>query len=433
MSYQETIVLSLGGSLIVPKEGIDTNFLASFNKFVRREIATKNRRFFIICGGGQTTRLYQQAATTVVSKLPDEDKDWLGIHATRLNAHLIRTIFKDIAHPRIIDKYDRKTNVEGYPVVVCSGWRPGWSTDYCAVMVAKNWEAKTIINLSNIDKVYDKDPRQFSDARPIDKITWSNFQRLVGDKWTPGLNMPFDPIASKLARQLGLMTIILNGKNIQNLTNAIEGKKFTGTVITAFTVDTSFYDREYYAGDKHVKAPTLMHKLLPVRSLYRALFIKLRLNPQKVLDVGCGLGHTIGWLRRLGIEAYGLEISHYALKQALPHIKPYLKYGDIRSIPYPDRTFDLVTTFDVLEHVHEEDISQAVAECQRVSSKYILHKIYTQENSWLSYFYGSDLSLVSVYSKNWWEKLWQRLKYKIVSKHWFWLPDAFDTSFLLKK
>lgn len=233
MSYHETIILSLGGSLIVPNGGIDTQFLTNFNNFVRKQIADKKRRFFIICGGGSTTRHYQQAAMEVVHEpLADEDKDWIGIHSTRLNAHLIRTIFRDVAYSHIFKHYDRDYDIKDEPVIVCSGWKPGWSTDYCAVLVAEKHGAKTLLNLSNIDKVYDRDPRKNPDAKPLVKIRWRDFEKLVGDKWVPGLNAPFDPIATKKAKHLGLKVIILNGKNIYNLEAAIEGKEFIGTTIT---------------------------------------------------------------------------------------------------------------------------------------------------------------------------------------------------------
>lgn len=232
MGYHETIILSLGGSLIVPNGGIDTQFLTNFNHFVRKQIAEHQRRFFIICGGGATTRNYQKAAIEVVHQpLADEDKDWLGIHSTRLNAHLIRTVFRDIAYHRIFKHYDSDYDIKDEPVVVCSGWKPGWSSDYCAVLVAEKHAAGKLLNLSNIDKVYDRDPRKFPDAKPLTKIRWSEFEKLVGKKWIPGLNAPFDPIATQKAKKLGLTVIILNGKNIYNLEAAINGHDFIGTTI----------------------------------------------------------------------------------------------------------------------------------------------------------------------------------------------------------
>lgn len=434
MSYNETIVLSLGGSLIVPKTGIDTQFISLFSKFIRDQIANKKRRFFIICGGGSTARYYIDAATGVLKKsIKDEDKDWLGIHSTRLNAHLIRTIFRDIAYPRIFKHYDKEYDIQDEPVVICSGWQPGWSTDYCAVLVAEKFAAKTIINMSNIDQVYDKDPRKFKDARPIDKIGWDDFEVLVGDKWIPGLNTPFDPIATQLAKKMNLNVIILNGKNIRNLEAAIEGKKFLGTVIAPFKIDASFYDRKYYLGDKHTSGASIFFYFTLWRAFLYSLFIKFFVRPRSVLDVGCGLGAVVYYLRKLGIEAHGLEISEYALKNALLPARKYLKYGDIRGIPFPDNSFDLVMTQNVLEHIHAEDIPKSIAECTRITRKYQLHRIYTKENTFLHRLYGTDLSKVSVFDSAWWERIWLAHQLTRVSRWLPRLPQAFETFYLLQK
>jgi uridylate kinase len=145
----------------------------------------------------------------------------------------VRTILRDIAYPRIFKHYDNNYDIGREPVIVCSGWKPGWSTDYCAVLVAQKYGAKKIFNLSNIDKVFDKDPRKFPDAHPIDSIRWNEFEKLVGDKWSPGLNSPFDPIATQTAKKLGLTVIILNGRNIYNLEAAINSKTFRGTTISS--------------------------------------------------------------------------------------------------------------------------------------------------------------------------------------------------------
>ncbi|MDO8639647.1 MAG: UMP kinase [bacterium] len=229
---RKRIVISVGGSLIVPNGGVDTKFLSDLNAFIRDELAkNKNRQFFLIVGGGATTRHYQSAAQAVLSqKVTHDDLDWLGIHATRLNSHLIRTIFCDLAHPYILKHYEIIRKVEE-PIVVGSGWRPGWSTDFCAVMACEDYNVKTVINLSNTAKVYDKDPNKFKDAKPIDKISWADFRKLVGDKWTPGMHVPFDPIAAKKAEELKIKVVILDGSNFENLQNYLEGKKFIGTVI----------------------------------------------------------------------------------------------------------------------------------------------------------------------------------------------------------
>ncbi len=228
---KHTFILSLGGSLVVPNGGIDTMFLASFNTFIRQQISSKKRRFFIVVGGGSTARHYSDAGEDIIKhELTPEDLDWLGIHATRLNAHLVRTIFRDIAHAHVLKHYEiiRKADE---PVVVAAGWKPGWSTDYCAVTLCQDYGIFTVVNMTNIDRVYDKDPRKYPDAKPLEAVSWKTYRKLTGDRWVPGLNMPFDPVASKLASELGVTVKILNGKDLDNLARALDGKSFVGTTI----------------------------------------------------------------------------------------------------------------------------------------------------------------------------------------------------------
>ncbi|MBU1956093.1 UMP kinase [Patescibacteria group bacterium] len=226
---QEVIIVSLGGSIIIPGK-IDFNFLKKFRVLILKYLK-QGKKFFIVTGGGSTARHYQQSASKVIS-LTKNDLDWLGIHGTKINAHLLRTIFRQQAYPKIITNPTKaKTNIKT-PIVIASGWKPGWSTDFVAVKLAQTYKAKTILNLSNLSFVCDKDPKKFKDAKPIKKINWQNFRKLVGNKWDPGLNLPFDPIASMLAEKLNLTVVILKGTDIKNLDSFLNNKIFKGTVIT---------------------------------------------------------------------------------------------------------------------------------------------------------------------------------------------------------
>ncbi len=226
----ERIIISLGGSLLVP-ESIDDVFVANFKKFIIAHIK-KGYRFILVTGGGRTARKYIESAATV-TKINDEDRDWLGIHATRMNAHLVRTIFREYAHPRInTNPHDLEDFYSApEPILVAAGWRPGFSTDFDAVVLGKYLGVKRIVNLSNIERVYDKDPRHNSDAKPFDRLTWKEFRKIVGKKWNPGMNVPFDPIASAMADEEGMEVAIMNGGDLGNVTGYIAGKKFVGTLI----------------------------------------------------------------------------------------------------------------------------------------------------------------------------------------------------------
>ncbi|KKQ01590.1 MAG: Aspartate/glutamate/uridylate kinase [Candidatus Roizmanbacteria bacterium GW2011_GWA2_36_23] len=440
LSHQEPpIILSVGGSLVVPNGGIDFKFLSQLNHFIRKQVA-EGKRFFLVIGGGKIARHYRDAGKSVIGSITDEDLDWIAIHATRLNAHLLRTIFQDIAHPRIIENYDKKLINWKEPLVVGAGWKPGWSTDYDAVVLAKDYGGHLIVNLSNIDWVYDKDPNKYKNAKPIEKITWEEMEKLVGNKWTPGLNAPFDPIATSLAKKHNLTVIVTNGKDFINLDNILRGEKFKGTVITPFTFDVGFYDREYYIGKKggHIfpYAESLVGKIFhTLVAIYRAILIKITVNPKSCLDVGCGTGRLIGILRFFGIDAYGIDVSKHAIELASKAVKPFLKTGDITNLPFKDSQFDLVISYDVLERIERSNLKKALEETIRVSKKYVFHKIFTKENIWYKVFHRRDISMVSFFPEKYWQKLFSSVENAVLiqDEMRIRLPSFFETKFLLKK
>jgi uridylate kinase len=226
----ETVVMSVGGSLIVPDQ-IDILFLSKLKNLVETQIASTGRRFIIIAGGGKTARRYQDAAGAV-SNLNPEDLDWMGIHATRLNGHLLRTIFRDIAHPVMTTNPDDIIDVpKSAKLIIAAGYRPGASTDLRAVQIASHCSATKLINLSNIDYVYTADPRKDPEATPIIETSWSEFRKLIPETWSPGLSSPFDPIAAREAERLGIEVAIINGETPTEIENYLNGKEFIGTVI----------------------------------------------------------------------------------------------------------------------------------------------------------------------------------------------------------
>jgi uridylate kinase len=236
---KETIIISLGGSLVAPGE-IDINLLKDFKRVLKKHLGTK--RFFILVGGGKICRVYQKALLEFGAK--ETDRDWIGINISKLNAEVVKQLFSDYSYQKIIADPNKKVKTTK-DIVVGAGWKPGWSTDYDAVLMAKTHKIKTIINLTNVDYVYDlpalptgqagdrqaKIPPDFTNAKALKEVDWKSFQRIVGDKWTPGLSMPFDPRASKLAGRLKLKVIMINGNKIERLEDFLNSKPFIGTVI----------------------------------------------------------------------------------------------------------------------------------------------------------------------------------------------------------
>lgn len=224
---RRTYVLSLGGSLIVPDD-VNYKFIKLFKALIIKKIKN-NGRFIIVCGGGGLNRRYNEAAK-MIKTMTNEELDWIGIYTTRYNAEFIRIMFGKFAHSKIATDPHRKFDTKK-AIIIGAGYKPGWSSDYDAVYLAKTYGSRSVVNLSNIDYVYDKDPNKFSDAVPIKEMGWKNFRKIVGNKWEPRMNKPFDPIASREAQKLGLKVTILNGKNLDNLERYLDDKNYIGTNI----------------------------------------------------------------------------------------------------------------------------------------------------------------------------------------------------------
>jgi uridylate kinase len=245
-----TTVLSLGGSIVAP-ETPDSEFVASFVALVAEHLAfDKARRLIIVVGGGGPARQWQKSYREIVARTPmgaahapdvarPEDvarledanaQDWIGIMATRLNAQLVKAALGGLCPQEVVIDPSAVTIFRGR-ALVAAGWKPGFSTDFDAVLLAERFGANRVLNLSNIEKVYTDDPRKSPAARPIDAISWADFRSLVGDEWSPGKHAPFDPIASKKASEIGLEVICAAGKDLANLRAILGGSAFTGTVI----------------------------------------------------------------------------------------------------------------------------------------------------------------------------------------------------------
>jgi uridylate kinase len=226
-SGQAWVIISLGGSLLYPKDQ-DSEYIQRFVSLIKSKLSTSN--FAIITGGGYLARKYQQDLHESGIVVTSDALDLVGIKATRENAKVVLGVFGDVAEPEIFMDPHTPT-LTGKSVLVGGGFRPGHSSDGAAVVLAQTLGAKKLINLSNIDYVYTADPRTNPDAVKIEKSNWADFRKLLPTEWSPGVNAPFDPVAAKMAEDMGLEVAVMNGKNLENLSAYLDGKEFVGTVI----------------------------------------------------------------------------------------------------------------------------------------------------------------------------------------------------------
>ena len=225
-------VISLGGSIVAPDKP-DTKFLKAFYQAIVQFLEENpEKKLILVTGGGAPARIYQNALKAVRDDNATSVLDWIGIRATHLNGMLVKAVLASYAPDSLVLDPTGDITFSGR-VLVAGGWKPGFSTDTDAVLLAKRFSAKTVINLSNTKMIYTDDPRKNPDAKPIERISWEDFRKMVGDEWVPGKNVPFDPVASKLAQEAGLEVIAADGRDLENTLAILEGKSFTGTLIGA--------------------------------------------------------------------------------------------------------------------------------------------------------------------------------------------------------
>lgn len=89
----------------------------------------------------------------------------------------------------------------------------------------------------------------------------------------------------------------------------------------------------------------------------------------RILDVGCAKGFMLYDFQLLMPQARlaGIDVSEYAIEHAKEEVRPFVQVADARSLPYPDRSFDLVISINTVHNLDLEDCKQAIREIERVS------------------------------------------------------------------
>jgi len=228
MDKKESIVISLGGSMVVPNIP-DHDFIIKFRDLIIDWVKNHNKRFFIIVGGGKTCRVYNEALSKTIDATTEE-LDWLGIYATHLNAELVLLSFRGFAPKEIVTDPSVIPNLTE-DVIIGAGWKPGCSTDLDAILTANEVGAKKVINLSNIDYVYDSDPKTNPNAKKFENVSWGEYRSCIPSDWKSGMNTPFDPTSSKKAEESGIEVAFMAGADLKSLENYLNGLPFIGTTI----------------------------------------------------------------------------------------------------------------------------------------------------------------------------------------------------------
>lgn len=227
----KTCVFSIGGSILCP-DGPSTDFIDKLCA-VLREVLAGDTRIALIVGGGSIAREFQKVLRVLHPNCSSVGLDYVGIEATRLNANLLAAnLGLSLPVPRSPEALVKS----GGRCMVMGGWKPGFSTDMVALCVAELLGVPMLCNLTNVDKVYDKDPRKHPDAKAFGTMNWNEYCTLFSlDAWEPGMNAPFDPVAAQRARDLSMKVCIANAQDPGIIKNIVDGNINNDTVGTVIS------------------------------------------------------------------------------------------------------------------------------------------------------------------------------------------------------
>lgn len=224
----EPVVLSLGGSVLIEDEG-DTSYLRKLAKILIGVSA--NCKLYIVTGGGKTARYYINVGRELGA---DESfLDEMGIEVTRLNARLVIVALGDRAYHVPPKNYDEALHAgRTHSIVVMGGVSPGITTDAVSALLAERVRAKRLINATSVDGAYTSDPAKDPEAVKIPKMTHKELVALVSA--TPsgaGPNTVFDPVGARILERSKISLAIVAGRDLANLRDALEGRRFKGTIV----------------------------------------------------------------------------------------------------------------------------------------------------------------------------------------------------------
>ena len=221
------VSISLGGSLLTRGKPAET-----FAKYAEtmRALKARGHTLIVVCGGGRRARDWIRIARELGADNYTQDR--LGIHATHLNALLLIAALGEVAHPHVHRRGSEIRRNLGDRILVGGGHLPGSSTDYRAVLFAEAAGADLIINATDVDGVYDRNPEKNPDAIKLDEITYSQLEEIVrgSAEQEPGKYTLFDLKAVRRAKKLKIPLLFIDGSDPREIERAVEGDH-RGTVV----------------------------------------------------------------------------------------------------------------------------------------------------------------------------------------------------------
>lgn len=223
------IILKIGGSILFDGDQINTSLIKEIADMINR-LRNADHAIGVVVGGGTPARKYSNAAKELGAT--HSFQDILGIEAAKQNARLLIAAL-DQAYPQPPTNYYELTQVSAtHDLVIVGGFQPGQSTNAVAALFAEQIKADYLFNLSNVDKVYNKDPSVYEDAKPFDNISYDQFTKsIINNEQLPGKYALFDHLGLEIVKRSKIKLVFINGTKPDFVIDVLEGRE-RGTIIS---------------------------------------------------------------------------------------------------------------------------------------------------------------------------------------------------------
>jgi uridylate kinase len=232
----KNIVIKFGGSLLFSEGG-----LINYKKITDFCDIIKNNKNYnsivIVCGGGIIARQYIKA----IREFTDNEVlcDIIGIDISRINSKLIISNLKEFTYPQVPESFEElAVALNSHKIVVMGGLQPGQSTTSVAIQVAEFLKATRLIILTDVDGIYDKDPKVFEDAKLLRELNYDSLQKIIVEmsddtQAAAGEYKIFDTVSLQILKRSNVIVSIISGSNLDQFKKLWNNEKVNiGTTIT---------------------------------------------------------------------------------------------------------------------------------------------------------------------------------------------------------
>ncbi len=232
----KAIVIKIGGSLLFKDNNrIDSDKILEFCNIIKNKDKLNN--LIVICGGGIIARDYINAVRNFTTN--EALCDTFGIDISRLNSRLLISSLGDVSYPQVPKSMEELSIALLFnKIIIMGGLQPGQSTTSVAIEVAELVKADELVILTNVDGIYDKDPKKSKDANLLPHLNYAQLEELIlkdtGNKQAAaGEYRIFDLVSLQILKRSNITLLLMNGSNLTQFKNYYNGQRLTiGTRIS---------------------------------------------------------------------------------------------------------------------------------------------------------------------------------------------------------